>query len=250
MATRCWELDGASRFDGRATLYARGRPSYPDAVIDYIAANVVRNDPCVADLGAGTGISTRLLAQRFPRTIAFDPNLEMARAAGTPPLRFVLGKTESLPFRTASLDLVTSFNSFHWFVPERAMPEIDRVLRPDGRFVVVWNDWDLGDPFTAEFVALMRSAAQDYPPEDRDAEVAPLLESRRFGSIEMRNFPNVHRMDRDGLRIRLQSMSFVPIEGPEAARLLAGLERLHAAFADAAGLVEHRYVTSAYVAKR
>jgi SAM-dependent methyltransferase len=174
----------------------------------------------------------------------------MAMSARDGGSRVALGRTEALPFPGASLDLVTAFNSFHWFVPAAALAEVDRVLRPDGLFAVVWNDWDLGDDFTREFVALMRSAAGDYPEENREAEVAPLYDCRRFAAIEHRGFAYRHRLDREGLQARLQSMSYVPVAGEAASRMLAELEGLHAAFADEAGFVEHRYVSAVYAARR
>lgn len=250
MATRCWELDGATRFAGRATLYAKGRPSYPDEAIDFIAAEAADGDGRVADLGAGTGISTRLLARRFPGIVAVEPNFDMALASRVDSPRYILGRTEQLPFRDGALDLVTAFNSFHWFVPDRAMPEIDRVLRPGGLLAVVWPDWELTDDFTREFVTLMRRSAGDYPVEDREAEAAPLYSSDLFTKVERRNFPYVHRLDRPGLIARLQSMSFVPTSGEAGAAALADLEALYARFADASGVVEHHYSTSVYIARR
>ncbi|MFA6957766.1 MAG: class I SAM-dependent methyltransferase [Thermoanaerobaculia bacterium] len=250
MAIRCWELDGATRFDGRAALYAKGRPSYPDAVIDFIAEEAGETQGRAADLGAGTGISTRLLARHFPAVVAVEPNIEMALASRVASPRYVLGRTERLPFRDRALDLVTAFNSFHWFVPGEAMPEIDRVLRPGGLLAVVWPDWDFDDPFTKEFVTLMRRAAGDYPVEDRDAEAAPLYSSDRFTRVERRNVPYVHRLDRPGLIARLQSMSFVPTSGAAGDAALAELEELRARFADAAGVVEHHYSISVYIVRR
>lgn len=250
MATRCWELDGATRFDGRAELYAKGRPSYPTSVIDFIADEAGKTEGRVADLGAGTGISTRLLARRFPSIVAVEPNIEMALASGVGSPRYILGRTERLPFRDGALRVVTSFNSFHWFVPGEAMPEIDRVLAPGGLLAVAWPDWNLDDRFTREFVTVMRRAAGDYPVEDRDAEAAPLYAYDRFTKIERRNFPYVHRLDRPGLTARLQSMSFVPTSGAAGEAALAELDELYARFADEAGLVEHHYSVSVYIVRR
>jgi len=250
MPKRCWELDGATRFSGRATLYARGRPSYPDEAIDFIAGEAGEACSRVADLGAGTGISTRLLARRFPAVVAVEPNLEMALASGIDSPRYLLARTERLPFRDGALDLVTAFNSFHWFVPGVALPEIDRVLRPGGVLAVAWPDWNLDDRFTSEFVTLMRRSAGDYPVEDRDAEAAPLYATDRFSRIERRNFPYVHRLDPPGLIARLQSMSFVPTGGAAGEAALSDLGELHARFADASGVVEHHYSISVYIARR
>jgi len=55
MPTRCWELDGTTRFSGRAALYAKGRPSYPAAVIDFIADATGETGAGVADHRPGVG---------------------------------------------------------------------------------------------------------------------------------------------------------------------------------------------------
>lgn len=234
---RCCDLDGAARFTGRASFYARARPSYPPDAIAFARGDATR----LLDVGAGTGISTRLLG-----AIGVDPNPEMTLASSSPS---IIARAEALPFRDACADLVTSFNAFHWFQPESFFAEAHRVLVPRGRLALVWNDWDLYDPFTREFVALMRSRAGDYPPEDRDAEVAPLYDTKLFTDIERRDFPNTHVLDHEHLRMRLQSMSYIPAEGPEWDALARELRELFERYADADGRVTHRYTTAVFVSK-
>lgn len=241
---RCCDLDGAGRFADRAELYARARPSYPDAAVSFVLGDASR----VIDAGAGTAISTRLLAAHGARVTGFDPSVEMVLAARNP--RLVLARAEALPFRDACADLVTSFNAFHWFQPEPFFEDAHRVLVPRGRLALVWNDWDRSDAFTREFVRLMRSKAAGYPPEDREAECAPLYATKRFGNVEYRAFPNEHRLDLEHLRMRLQSMTYIPREGAEWDELSRDLTRLFDRYADAGGFVTHHYKTTVFVAVR
>ena len=79
-------LDARERFSGLAGLYDRHRPSYPAALLDWIvtSAGLAPGDP-VADIGCGTGIATRLLAERGFDVVGVDPNQAMlaeARAIG------------------------------------------------------------------------------------------------------------------------------------------------------------------------
>jgi len=238
---RCCDLDGAVRFSDRAVLYARARPSYP---ADAIAFVLRAAGPRIIDVGAGPATSTKLLGEH---AIGCDPNLPMLLAAGRP--RLLLARAELLPFRTASADLLTVFNAFHWFQPAAFFAEAHRVLSPDGRLALVWNDWNHDDAFTAEFVRLMRSAAGDYPPEDREGEVAPLYATRLFTNIERRSFPNEHRLDRDLLRMRLQSMTYIPLHGPAWDALDRELALLFDRYARD-GFVTHRYTTEVFVAER
>ena len=227
-----------ARFTGRAAWYARARPSYPDAAVSFVLGDASR----VIDAGAGTGISTRLLGAR---AVGVDPSLDMILTAGD--ARFVLARAETLPFRNAAADLVTSFNAFHWFQPDAFFAEAHRVLARGGRLALVWNDWDRGDPFTNEFVTLMRSRAPaDFPPEDRDAEVTPLYQTKLFTNIERRDFPYVHRLDREHLRMRLQSMSYIPAGGPDWDALSRELDALYEKYAEN-GVVNHRYTTAVFI---
>lgn len=245
---RCHELEGVRRFAPRAEIYARARPSYPADAIAHIVASAGPH-PRVLDLGAGTGIATNLMRAQGANVVAVEPGIEMTLAA-SPRGTAVQAHAETLPFRDRCADLVTAFTAFHWFQPEPALHEIRRVLRAEGRLALAWNDWDLGDAFTRAFVTLMRSAASaDFPPEDRAAEVAPLYESNVFGDVQRTDFANVHRLTRDALVARLHSMSYVPTEGAKAESMVRELDALHARFADAAGIVEHRYVTAVFVAR-
>lgn len=104
----------------------------------------------VLDLGCGFGFFTEVLARRVSpraRLVGLDilegnrqAFLSRVRAAGRV-ARFVRAEVTSiLPFEPASFDLVTSSYSLYFFV--EALPEVARVLRPDGWFLVVTHNRD------------------------------------------------------------------------------------------------------------
>jgi malonyl-CoA O-methyltransferase len=97
----------------------------------------------VVDLGCGTAQLTIDLATRFPAATVLGidfsgPMLDAARRRlGDAPLPLVRGNVYALPLGDASIDLLVSTISYHWYLEERrALAEIRRVVRPGGRFVL------------------------------------------------------------------------------------------------------------------
>src|SRR5438445_3213772 len=79
-------LNPLTRFAGLADRYAKYRPSYPAAAIDFILVHCgLGPQSVVVDVGCGTGISSRLLAERGVAVIGIEPNTEMRRKAESEP---------------------------------------------------------------------------------------------------------------------------------------------------------------------
>ncbi|EDY42451.1 methyltransferase [Streptomyces sp. SPB074] len=121
-------------FDSAAARYAAHRPSYPSALLDAIEelAGFSLVGVRVADVGAGTGLGTRVLAARGARVVGVEPGGGMAAQfrAGLPSVPLVRGDGNALPLGSSSLDAVTYAQSWHWTDPLRSVPEALRVLRP------------------------------------------------------------------------------------------------------------------------
>lgn len=243
------------KFSGRGADYARSRPSYPDAAIDAILKRL--GDPSqltAADVGAGTGIASRLLAERGMRVIAIEPNPSMTQAADSHPLlefRRATAERTSLP--DASVDLVTCFQAFHWLDAAPTLYEFHRILRPSGRVALVWNRWTR-DQFLEQYRALIRATGAGHCPAKQDARRSnaggkPLLSSPHFARVRRRTFMNARTLNLSGLIAYAQSKSFVPREGRAHRQLIADLEALHARWADERGRVILTYRTVVYLAE-
>jgi SAM-dependent methyltransferase len=147
-------LAHATSFGAVAAEYDRARPSYPAELfteIERLAGRPLAGAD-VLDVGAGTGIATRLLAERGARVIAVEPSQGMADQlrAVSPQLPVVKGVGDELPFHDASADLITYAQAFHWTDPDRSIPEAIRVLRPGGALVLFWNLKDRSVDWLAE----------------------------------------------------------------------------------------------------
>jgi SAM-dependent methyltransferase len=128
-------------FGSAAAAYERGRPSYPPEAIDWLLPAGARK---VLDLGAGTGKLTTRLVERGLDVVAVDPIAEMLEVLRTslPDTPALLGTAEDIPLPDNSVDAVLVAQAWHWVEPERAIPEVARVLRPGGRLGLVWNTRD------------------------------------------------------------------------------------------------------------
>jgi SAM-dependent methyltransferase len=161
--------DAAWRFSGVADEYDAVRPSPPTDLLDLIRQWAGVDRPDVVDLGAGTGLSAVAWAGRAGQVTAVEPSggmrrLAERRIAGTSTVagigdgtevgtgsgtgagartRFtVLGATaEETGLPDGCADVVTASQAMHWFDPDRALPEIARLLRPGGVLAAYDCDW-------------------------------------------------------------------------------------------------------------
>jgi len=133
-------------FTGLAGDYSKFRPGYAPQVATAILSYVGRAAATVdaADIGAGTGIWTRMLAARgLHSVVAVEPNDEM-RGQGIETSRgtdivWHKGSAEATGLPDGSSDLVSMASSLHWADFDKACHEFQRVLRPGGVFVALWN---------------------------------------------------------------------------------------------------------------
>jgi len=240
-------LASVQRFTGLAAAYDRYRPTYPPAAI----AAILEGLPVpatVADVGAGTGISTRALAAAGARAIAIEPNDEMRAVASDHGCDARAGSAEATGLADASADAVACFQAFHWFANERTLREFRRVLRPGGRLALVWNDRDArADPFTREVRALeerLGETAMLAGIAFADASLEPLVRGAGFARFRCLQFHNEQRLDSDGLVGRVRSTSYAPRGGPELVEMERALRALHERFADRSGHATILYRTA------
>lgn len=245
--------DRSERFAGRVADYERGRPGYPEALFDALVelAALAPGD-AVADVGAGTGISSAPLLRRGLRVFAVEPNAEMRAAAerrlgGTAGYRGGAGRAEATGLADASVDLVLAAQAFHWFEPRAARREFGRILRRGGKVALAWNARRAaGTPFVAAYEALLLRHGTDYREVGHRGLDAGRLAEFFGGGYATRRFDNAQTLDRDGLRARLLSSSYVPAAGqPGHDAMLRDLDALFERHA-AAGAVEILYDVDLY----
>jgi SAM-dependent methyltransferase len=245
-------MNPLGRFSDRAADYVKYRPSYPAAAIDAILAGLGEpSQLTAADIGAGTGISSRHLAERGVRVLAIEPNAEMRQAAAPHTLvEFRDGTSEATNLPDSSLDLVACFQSFHWFNPVLTLPEFRRILKPSGRLAVVWNLEDGADALTLGYNQIAKTASNSHPAQKRDRAIEPVLASSDFSDVRSSEFANRQDLDLAGLIGRAKSASYIPNSGPQLQKIISDLTELYQAHCGNRGFVSLLYKTRVYLADR
>jgi SAM-dependent methyltransferase len=239
-------LNSTQRFSGRARAYAACRPSYPSGAIDAVFAGL--GDPktlILADIGAGTGISARLFAQRGARVIAIEPNAQMRAAAAPDPCiewRTATANQTGLP--SASVHVAAACQAFHWFATPAAMQEMRRIARC--RAALLQYERDERRAFTKAYGEVVRAHASDDT-EGKRMQALAAFEQFPDARVSAFAFESSQRFDLPGLLGRAASASYLPNSGPEAVTLQDDLRSIFESYATD-GTVELAVVTHVRIA--
>ncbi|HAJ38638.1 MAG TPA: SAM-dependent methyltransferase [Chloroflexi bacterium] len=247
-----------ARFDNRVTSYVRGRPHYPAALLAcLVAAYGLGPRSVVADVGAGTGLLTRLLLTAGCTVHAVEPNAHMRTAAdallgGHPGYISRAGSAEATTLPDRSVDFIVAGQAFHWFDPASAQVEFRRILRPGGWVALIWNvRRETGTLFLAGYQALIEQFGVDYTQVDHTHVVDADRLSRFFGAdgYTQHTFANRQSLDLAGVIDRITSTSYMPApDHPTYPALLAAIHTLFATTAQQ-GRAIMEYTTNLYIGR-
>jgi ubiquinone/menaquinone biosynthesis C-methylase UbiE len=216
----------AAGFDSGAEAYERGRPSYPDEAIAYVA-RALRLGPGkrVLDLAAGTGKMTRLLVPTGVDLVAVEPvaGMRTAFAAAVPGVEILDGTAEALPLPDRSVDAVVVAQAFHWFDQRQALAEIDRVLKPGGGVALVWNRRDESVPWVADMSRIIHW----------NRGLNPQYDGFALDGFTKWTCSYVQSLSHDGLLDRVASVSYIAaMDERERAGVLAQVSELVRGFTE------------------
>jgi SAM-dependent methyltransferase len=171
----------ARSFGTAAERYDRYRPSYSPAAVAWAVGD---RSLRIVDVGAGTGILSRLVRGLGHEVVAVEPDdLMRERLIGASPgVTALAGTAEEIPLPDGSVDAVLAGQAHHWFDAAAAHPEIARVLRPGGVFAALWNDADLRVPWTVRLAEIIDGT-------DAVVRTRPVSDfGRHFGPVEQAEF--------------------------------------------------------------
>jgi SAM-dependent methyltransferase len=207
-------------FGQQAEAYDRFRPSYPDAVIDEVLGRGRILD--VLDVGCGTGIAARQMAERGANVLGVELAPRMAEIARGHGLTVEVAAFEGWDAAGRTFDRVTSAQAWHWLDLPVATAKAASVLRPGGMLCLIWN---AGSPPDELADALEEAYASVVPPgghrlfrgyaADRSSDVKTGLDSEMeaisgapdFGAPKERWFPWTRTYQRDEWLDQLVSRS-------------------------------------------
>ncbi|MGR4850165.1 class I SAM-dependent methyltransferase [Streptomyces sp. LARHCF252] len=242
----------ARSFDKAAASYAANRPSYPPALLSALEelANRPLDGARIADIGAGTGLATALLHAHGAQVIAVEPGPGMASQfrLRLPEVPLVLGDGNNLPLASASVDILTYAQAWHWTDQRKSVPEALRVLRPGGALALWWNDSDSTVAWIADQDARLRRLF-----DADDSEPDPMARFRGLPpelGFTTRQVSWARSVPLDTHLANLASYSDFLVLGEKATKAFLAAERDFLTGVFPNGTVEERYVVSLAVARR
>lgn len=143
---RSMTIDGGNFFDwGRvAELYSKSRNIYPEDFWNTLNSfEVGKNGQEILDIGTGTGILPLNMQKFGGKYTAVDKSPEMilqAKVLDTD-IDFVCADAHDMPFEDSSFDIITALQCWVYFDKKRLFPELDRLLKNNGRLYIMFMTW-------------------------------------------------------------------------------------------------------------
>ncbi|WP_221284787.1 class I SAM-dependent methyltransferase [Mucilaginibacter sp. SP1R1] len=214
--------NSTERFSNRVDDYVKYRPHYPFEIITFLQDKYnLTLDKLIADVGAGTGISTALFLNAGYRVIAVEPNAEMREKSlelliSYPGFSAMDGTAENTGLATGGVDAIIAGQAFHWFNAQNSRTEFKRILKPNGIVALIWNERKTASAFEKEYDQLIITHARDYVKVDhRNIDAAHIAAFFNPEPFQLQEFQNKQVFDFEGLAGRLLSSSYMPTKNDE-----------------------------------
>lgn len=242
-----------NKFDEKGKVYAKARPDYPEELFLYLMSkNIIDKEKAVADIGSGTGIFTVQLSPFAKTVFAVEPNADMRNKAEDkfkllPNVVSLNATAENTRLPDASVELVTVAQAFHWFDRKSFKSECQRILKPGGKVLLVWNDRDIKSEVIKDNFAVNKNFCPDFKGSSNGMDFSKESFKDFFvGEYEVSEFDNSLVYDRDAFIARSLSSSYAPKENDlryaEYVRALETVFEKH----QVNGTVRYPYITRCY----
>lgn len=246
--------DPTKRFSDRVENYVKYRPSYPREIIQLLEEDCsLTTEAVLADIGSGTGKLSELFLEYGCRVIGVEPNDEMRKGgekqlSGYPNFTSHAGTAEATGLPDKSVDFVTAGQAFHWFDTEKTRVEFARILKPGGWAVLVWNSRRRSSSL---FMPAYEQLIDTYSTDSKKVSHLRFTDEVMAGffapkGFKLKTFEYAQVLDLEGLKGRLLSSSYAPLEGhPNHIPMLERLDEIFEKY-QVNGRVIMKYDTEVY----
>lgn len=249
-------MDNTNKFTEKANAYVKGRHGYSEAFIDYLFDSLgFSEETIVADIGSGTGIFCKQLLEKGVTVFGVEPNEDM-RLMGEKELaaydKFISvnGSSSNTALKDNSVDFVTAAQAFHWFDIKPFYDECKRILKPEGKVILIWNTRDEKDEINREIALLSKKHCPEFKGFSAGFKEDDERICRFFnGEYEKLIFDNPIYYNEDSFISRLLSSSYSLKKGDKGYdEFLCEIKCIFSTF-EVGGKIKTNNFTTAYIGK-
>ena len=208
------------KFDSKGSVYAKGRPAYPEKMFEYLLdEKMITPNAVIADVGSGTGIFTAQIAPLVSQVFAIEPNADMREKAELcfgefSNITSVNGSAENTTLPPSSVHLITVAQAFHWFDRDLFKRECKRILTDIGKVLLVWNDRNTSAPIIQDNFAVNEKYCPNFKGSSNGIDFSKDGFRDFFkGEFDLLEFENNFVYDKEAFVSRNLSSSYAPKTG-------------------------------------
>jgi ubiquinone/menaquinone biosynthesis C-methylase UbiE len=243
-----------NKFDSKGTVYSKARPNYPDALFSYLLAErVIDKNTVAADIGSGTGIFTIALSKFVNSVFTVEPNEDMRIKAEEKyktiaNITSINATAENTSLPDCSVDLATVAQAFHWFDRVAFKDECKRILKSNGKIVLIWNDRNIDSKIIKDNFAVNKKYCEAFKGSSNGIDFSKDAFSDFFsGEFELVEFCNNLVYTREDFIARNLSSSYAPKENdPIYDDYIKAIADVFEKY-QANGTVNYPYITRCYI---
>jgi len=244
-------LDPIKRFTGRAENYDKYRPTYPKEIILELKSKInMTPDKIIVEIGSGTGKLTKILLEEGYTVYGVEPNDEMRELAersfrDSSKFISINGRAENTTIDDDFADFIIIAQAIHWFKPIETLREFHRILKPEGKIAIIWNQRDIeGSNLQKRYEEILLTYSPEYrnmPHRNLDQlKIREYIEPSSMREYKCKFSQNLSFSDMKG---RLDSTSYVPKQDdPNYTSLIKELREMFDSF-QKNELLEFPYIT-------
>lgn len=233
-------MKNTERFSNRVQNYVKFRPHYPREIVPFLKDKIALTpEKIIADIGSGTGISSELFLANGNTVYGVEPNKEMRQAAeelfkNNKKFVSINGTAEQTTLADNSVDVIVAGQAFHWFDRKATKKEFQRIAKSQAHLVLIWYSRNMESLFQQEYEKLLLDYGTDYQGIDhRNVKEETIAEFYLPAHYCMKTFKQSQWFDFEGLKGRLLSCSYIPLEAnAQYNEMIDRLKEIYAQYSD------------------